>query len=68
MAAVAVGRRRPRRRQPARNVDIVALRDGGHRVADLRLPDRVGRRLAQQGDQLVDRGPMVAAQSFSVAR
>ena len=66
--AVAVGRRRLRRRQPARDVDIVLGGDRRHRLADLRLPRRARRASRSSCDQLVDRGPVVAALSFSVAR
>ena len=64
MAAVAVGARRgpARRRQPAGEVDMVLAGDRGDRIAHLRRPGRAGRRLAQQGDEIVDRAAMVAAQ------
>ena len=65
MAAVAVdggaaARRGAAGRRPAMSI-LFALGDRDRRLAHLRRPGRAGRRLAQQGDEIVDRAAMVAA-------
>ena len=58
----SVGAARLHRREPIGDVDLVDLADLLDRAAQVQLPRRAGRRVAQQREPVVDRAAMIARQ------